>query len=124
MAHQLLPFAFGCAAPPDCATKPTVSCLQPPSLTVPTLLLSLSPLLPFPPLLFESLFLLLCSSKTISIKVIDDEEYEKNKTFYLEIGEPQLVEMSEKKGGGCAPRLSPACVSLSGSLMPGTCNLQ
>ncbi|KAF1563318.1 UNVERIFIED_CONTAM: Sodium/calcium exchanger 1, partial [Eudyptes robustus] len=35
--------------------------------------------------------------KTISIKVIDDEEYEKNKTFYLEIGEPQLVEMSEKK---------------------------
>uniref|UniRef100_A0A663N6K0 Solute carrier family 8 member A1 n=1 Tax=Athene cunicularia TaxID=194338 RepID=A0A663N6K0_ATHCN len=37
--------------------------------------------------------------KTISIKVIDDEEYEKNKTFYLEIGEPRLVEMSEKKGG-------------------------
>uniref|UniRef100_A0A8C6ZT46 Sodium/calcium exchanger 1 n=1 Tax=Nothoprocta perdicaria TaxID=30464 RepID=A0A8C6ZT46_NOTPE len=36
--------------------------------------------------------------KTISIKVIDDEEYEKNKTFYLEIGEPRLVEMSEKKG--------------------------
>ena len=35
-----------------------------------------------------------CSSKTISIKVIDDEEYEKNKTFYLEIGEPRLVEMS------------------------------
>ncbi|XP_009697883.1 PREDICTED: sodium/calcium exchanger 1-like, partial [Cariama cristata] len=35
--------------------------------------------------------------KTISIKVIDDEEYEKNKTFYLEIGEPRLVEMSEKK---------------------------
>ncbi|XP_042301546.1 sodium/calcium exchanger 1 isoform X3 [Sceloporus undulatus] len=37
--------------------------------------------------------------KTISIKVIDDEEYEKNKTFYIEIGEPRLVEMSEKKGG-------------------------
>ncbi|NXF36132.1 NAC1 protein, partial [Nyctibius bracteatus] len=35
--------------------------------------------------------------KMISIKVIDDEEYEKNKTFYLEIGEPRLVEMSEKK---------------------------
>ncbi|XP_062979981.1 sodium/calcium exchanger 1 [Elgaria multicarinata webbii] len=35
--------------------------------------------------------------KTISIKVIDDEEYEKNKTFYIEIGEPRLVEMSEKK---------------------------
>uniref|UniRef100_A0A670Y119 Sodium/calcium exchanger 1 n=2 Tax=Pseudonaja textilis TaxID=8673 RepID=A0A670Y119_PSETE len=40
--------------------------------------------------------------KTISIKVIDDEEYEKNKTFYVEIGEPRLVEMSEKKGGGSA----------------------
>ncbi|KAH0622818.1 hypothetical protein JD844_025523 [Phrynosoma platyrhinos] len=37
------------------------------------------------------------ASKTISIKVIDDEEYEKNKTFYIEIGEPRLVEMSEKK---------------------------
>ncbi|XP_069881558.1 sodium/calcium exchanger 1 isoform X6 [Dipodomys merriami] len=36
--------------------------------------------------------------KTISVKVIDDEEYEKNKTFFLEIGEPRLVEMSEKKG--------------------------
>ncbi|XP_015277921.1 PREDICTED: sodium/calcium exchanger 1 isoform X14 [Gekko japonicus] len=35
--------------------------------------------------------------KMISIKVIDDEEYEKNKTFYIEIGEPRLVEMSEKK---------------------------
>ncbi|XP_056681387.1 sodium/calcium exchanger 1 isoform X4 [Monodelphis domestica] len=36
-------------------------------------------------------------AKTISVKVIDDEEYEKNKTFFLEIGEPRLVEMSEKK---------------------------
>ncbi|XP_066451917.1 sodium/calcium exchanger 1 isoform X1 [Eleutherodactylus coqui] len=36
--------------------------------------------------------------KTISVKIIDDEEYEKNKTFFLEIGEPRLVEMSEKKG--------------------------
>ncbi|XP_040849076.1 sodium/calcium exchanger 1 isoform X16 [Ochotona curzoniae] len=33
--------------------------------------------------------------KTISVKVIDDEEYEKNKTFFLEIGEPRLVEMNE-----------------------------
>lgn len=56
--------------------------------------------------------------------MIDDEEYEKNKTFYLEIGEPRLVEMSEKKGGGRAPGLSPACMSLSGSLMPGTCNTE
>ncbi|KAM7325023.1 hypothetical protein ACRRTK_015276 [Alexandromys fortis] len=37
--------------------------------------------------------------KTIEVKVIDDEEYEKNKTFYIELGEPRLVEMSQKKGG-------------------------
>ncbi|XP_078256041.1 sodium/calcium exchanger 1-like isoform X2 [Rhinoraja longicauda] len=36
--------------------------------------------------------------KTIEIRVIDDEEYEKNKNFFIEIGEPHLVEMSEKKG--------------------------
>eukprot|EP00062_Callorhinchus_milii_P009310 gi/632953040/ref/XP_007892179.1/ PREDICTED: sodium/calcium exchanger 1-like [Callorhinchus milii] len=35
--------------------------------------------------------------KTIEIKIIDDEEYEKNKNFFIEIGEPRLVEMSEKK---------------------------
>uniref|UniRef100_A0A3Q0SKY5 Solute carrier family 8 member 1a n=1 Tax=Amphilophus citrinellus TaxID=61819 RepID=A0A3Q0SKY5_AMPCI len=37
--------------------------------------------------------------KTIRINIIDDEEYEKNKNFFLEIGEPRLLEMSEKKGG-------------------------
>lgn len=52
--------------------------------------------------LCSSISILLCFSKTISVKVIDDEEYEKNKTFFLEIGEPRLVEMSEKKGGGAA----------------------
>lgn len=41
-------------------------------------------------------------SKTIQINIIDDEEYEKNKNFFLEIGEPQLLEMSERKGGGVA----------------------
>ncbi len=40
------------------------------------------------------------SSKTIKVRVIDDEEYEKNKSFFLEIGEPQLAETNEKKGGG------------------------
>ncbi|KAL4612852.1 sodium/calcium exchanger 1-like isoform X1 [Arapaima gigas] len=42
--------------------------------------------------------------KTIKVRVIDDEEYEKNKNFFLEIGEPRLVEMSEKKGGVTMPR--------------------
>ncbi|XP_072546094.1 sodium/calcium exchanger 1b isoform X2 [Salminus brasiliensis] len=35
--------------------------------------------------------------KTIKVRIIDDEEYEKNKSFFLEIGEPQLVETNEKK---------------------------
>ncbi|KAM6939886.1 sodium/calcium exchanger 1-like [Xenentodon cancila] len=35
--------------------------------------------------------------KTIQINIIDDEEYEKNKNFFLVIGEPQLLEMSERK---------------------------
>ncbi|XP_030626885.1 sodium/calcium exchanger 1a isoform X5 [Chanos chanos] len=35
--------------------------------------------------------------KSIQINIIDDEEYEKNKNFFLEIGEPRLVEMSERK---------------------------
>ncbi|GAA6225651.1 sodium/calcium exchanger 1-like isoform X1 [Lates japonicus] len=48
--------------------------------------------------------------KTIQINIIDDEEYEKNKNFFLEIGEPRLLEMSERKGGGVAflSRWSPA----------------
>ncbi|XP_018942600.2 sodium/calcium exchanger 1-like isoform X2 [Cyprinus carpio] len=35
--------------------------------------------------------------KTIKVRIIDDEEYEKNKSFFLEIGEPQLVETNEKR---------------------------
>uniref|UniRef100_A0A8C6L1I8 Solute carrier family 8 member 1b n=1 Tax=Nothobranchius furzeri TaxID=105023 RepID=A0A8C6L1I8_NOTFU len=35
--------------------------------------------------------------KTIKVKIIDDEEYEKNKTFYIEIGEPRLVENNDTK---------------------------
>ncbi|XP_056091068.1 sodium/calcium exchanger 1b isoform X2 [Rhinichthys klamathensis goyatoka] len=35
--------------------------------------------------------------KTIKVRIIDDEEYEKNKSFFLEIGDPQLVETNEKE---------------------------
>ncbi|XP_052001329.1 sodium/calcium exchanger 1-like isoform X2 [Xyrauchen texanus] len=35
--------------------------------------------------------------KTIKVRIIDDEEYEKNKSFFLEIGEPQFVEANEKR---------------------------
>ncbi|XP_073338054.1 sodium/calcium exchanger 1b isoform X10 [Pagrus major] len=34
--------------------------------------------------------------KIIKVRVIDDEEYEKNKTFYIEIGEPRLIEIGRK----------------------------
>ncbi|XP_060714924.1 sodium/calcium exchanger 1a isoform X1 [Tachysurus vachellii] len=36
-------------------------------------------------------------SKSVQINIIDDEEYEKNKNFFMEIGEPRLLEMSERK---------------------------
>ncbi|XP_059903831.1 sodium/calcium exchanger 1a isoform X1 [Gadus macrocephalus] len=35
--------------------------------------------------------------KTIQINIVDDEEYEKNKNLFLEIGEPRLLEMSGRK---------------------------
>ncbi|XP_048084505.1 sodium/calcium exchanger 3 isoform X2 [Alosa alosa] len=35
--------------------------------------------------------------KTIQVKVIDDEEYEKNKNFFLELAEPRMVDMSLQK---------------------------
>ncbi|XP_008170767.2 sodium/calcium exchanger 3 isoform X1 [Trachemys scripta elegans] len=35
--------------------------------------------------------------KTVHIKVIDDEEYEKNKTFFIELMSPRMVDMSLQK---------------------------
>ncbi|XP_035246396.1 sodium/calcium exchanger 3 isoform X3 [Anguilla anguilla] len=35
--------------------------------------------------------------KTIQVKIIDDEEYEKNKNFFLELSEPRMVDMSLQK---------------------------
>ncbi|XP_060889763.1 sodium/calcium exchanger 1a isoform X1 [Labrus mixtus] len=35
--------------------------------------------------------------KFIQINIINDEEYEKNKNFFLEMGEPRLLEMSGRK---------------------------
>lgn len=37
-------------------------------------------------------------SKTIHIKVIDDEAYEKNKNYFIELMGPRMVEMSFQKG--------------------------
>lgn len=39
--------------------------------------------------------------KTIEVKIIDDEEYEKNKTFCIELGEPVLLEIGQKHGKCC-----------------------
>ncbi|KAK5848509.1 hypothetical protein PBY51_006117 [Eleginops maclovinus] len=36
--------------------------------------------------------------KIIEVKIIDDEEYEKNKTFTVELGEPILLEIGQKHG--------------------------
>ncbi|XP_030234047.1 sodium/calcium exchanger 1b [Gadus morhua] len=38
--------------------------------------------------------------KSIKVRIIDDEEYEKNKTFYLEIGTPHLVGNKDSKDKG------------------------
>uniref|UniRef100_H3CI94 Solute carrier family 8 member 3 n=1 Tax=Tetraodon nigroviridis TaxID=99883 RepID=H3CI94_TETNG len=35
--------------------------------------------------------------KAIHVKIIDDEEYEKNKNFFLELGEPRMLDMSLQK---------------------------
>ncbi|KAM3871526.1 sodium/calcium exchanger 3 isoform 1-T1 [Diretmus argenteus] len=35
--------------------------------------------------------------KVIQVKIIDDEEYEKNKNFFLELAEPRMVDMSLQK---------------------------
>lgn len=37
--------------------------------------------------------------KIIEVKIIDDEEYEKNKSFTIELGEPVLLEIGQKHGG-------------------------
>ncbi|XP_045563879.1 sodium/calcium exchanger 3 isoform X2 [Salmo salar] len=41
--------------------------------------------------------------KMVQVKVIDDEEYEKNKNFFLELAEPRMVDMSLQKD---VPKLS------------------
>ncbi|CAB1422902.1 unnamed protein product [Pleuronectes platessa] len=38
--------------------------------------------------------------KLVHVKIIDDEEYEKNKNFFLELAEPRMVDMSLQKGPG------------------------
>ncbi|KAM4624827.1 sodium/calcium exchanger 3 [Polymixia lowei] len=35
--------------------------------------------------------------KIVQVKIIDDEEYEKNKNFFLELAEPRMVDMSLQK---------------------------
>ncbi|XP_076836366.1 solute carrier family 8 member 4a [Brachyhypopomus gauderio] len=36
--------------------------------------------------------------KILEVKIIDDEEYEKNKTFTIQLGEPVLLEIGQKHG--------------------------
>ncbi|KAL3050616.1 hypothetical protein OYC64_012607 [Pagothenia borchgrevinki] len=64
------------------------------------LLVFYCPACPFPHCSLSSLFLssfFPFLSKIIKVRVIDDEEYEKNKTFYLEISGPRLVGSNDTK---------------------------
>ena len=66
------------------------------------------------PLFLSSFFPFL--SKIIKVRVIDDEEYEKNKTFYLEISGPRLVGSNDTKGqeggwGGPRDLLNPGHIA-------------
>ena len=36
-------------------------------------------------------FVVVCYRGFIKVRIIDDEEYEKNEVFYVELGEPRLV---------------------------------
>ncbi|KAF3845288.1 hypothetical protein F7725_008451 [Dissostichus mawsoni] len=51
----------------------------------------------------------LCSIKLVHVKIIDDEEYEKNKNFYLELAEPRMVDMSLQKASSLCDFRLPHC---------------
>ncbi|TNN22367.1 Sodium/calcium exchanger 1 [Liparis tanakae] len=55
--------------------------------------------------------------KLIHVKIIDDEEYEKNKNFFLELAEPRMVDMSLQKGAVLNPFL-PLLLLFSSSSSP------
>lgn len=74
-----------------------------------SLFLSRPPLPFFPPLPCYSP----SCSKVIHVKIIDDEEYEKNKNFFLELAEPRMVDMSLQKGAVQNLFLSLLSLSLS-----------
>ena len=46
----------------------------------------------------------MCYRAYIKVRIIDDEEYEKNETFYIELGEPRLVRTGS---GMCCPLVAP-----------------
>lgn len=54
-------------------------------------------LLLFPSPLYDPYYFSI-HSKTVHIKVIDDEEYEKTKNFFIELMSPRMVDMSLQKG--------------------------
>uniref|UniRef100_A0A8D3CB52 Solute carrier family 8 member 4b n=1 Tax=Scophthalmus maximus TaxID=52904 RepID=A0A8D3CB52_SCOMX len=62
--------------------------------------------------------------KIVKVKIIDDEEYEKNKTFTIELGEPVLLEIGQKHGGSVclyavhATAHSSGCTSQAGENKP------
>nr|XP_046210042.1 sodium/calcium exchanger 1-like isoform X1 [Oncorhynchus gorbuscha]XP_046210043.1 sodium/calcium exchanger 1-like isoform X1 [Oncorhynchus gorbuscha]XP_046210044.1 sodium/calcium exchanger 1-like isoform X1 [Oncorhynchus gorbuscha] len=52
--------------------------------------------------------------KCIKVRIIDDEEYEKNKTFFVEMGEPRLMETNDSKATEVAEKEVEEVVPLTG----------
>ncbi|XP_078134346.1 sodium/calcium exchanger 3 isoform X5 [Sander vitreus] len=55
--------------------------------------------------------------KLVHVKIIDDEEYEKNKNFFLELAEPRMVDMSLQKGAVLNLFLPLLSLSLTGQVV-------
>lgn len=89
-----------------CGLSLPVACCLPVFCSVSLCFLLLYSDLSFPHCLFllsSSLLFFSSFSKCIKVRIIDDEEYEKNKTFYVEMGEPRLMETNDSKGGEDSP---------------------
>lgn len=55
--------------------------------------------------------------KLLNVKIIDDEEYEKNKTFTIVLEEPILLEVGQKHGEWHSRRSSSSSSSMAISLI-------
>ncbi len=52
-----------------------------------------------------SVFVLVFYRAYIKVRIVDDEEYEKNEVFYIEIDEPRLVRAGSGERSAHPPRI-------------------